>query len=147
MEQPAGRADGLDAWNLRGTSDVLAPEDSAPASPRLVPPRPVERETVPTVDSRREWRDALALVEDASAALRHSEDRIGQLEAEAARRLQDTRSALEALQAQLRLAHREIERANEQAAAATARATAAEAWLERLGGTIVSSFGRLQGSS
>jgi hypothetical protein len=150
MEQPTRWANGLEAWALRGTGNEAGAGGVLPAANTvsLLPPSgDAAPRGVEAPAPKAAWSGALNLVEDASAALRHSEERIARLEAEAEQTREESRAELEALHAQLRLAQREIERAYGQAAAATARATAAEAWLERLGGTIVNSFGKLGGSS
>lgn len=150
MEQPTRWANGLEAWALRGTGNEAGAGGRLPApeTVELLPPSEdaAPREG-PASAPKADWSGALSLVEDASAALRNSEERIARLEAEAEQTREESRAELEALHAQLRLAQREIERAYGQAAAATARATSAEAWLDRLGGTIVNSFGKLGGSS
>lgn len=145
MEQAPRWTNGATAWALRGGSEML--EADAPEAGNIAPLHPAADEVI-SIETEAPvlhegWSSALDLVQEASEALRRSEERIEQLEAEADQQKVDTRGELEALQAQLRLAQREIERAYEQTAAATARAAAAEAWLDRLGGTIVSSFGRL----
>ena len=145
MEQATRWTNGATTWALRGVSE---PEDGEVPNAVNVAPLRQSGEQVISIESefagpKPEWATALDLVQEACAALRASEERIEQLEAEADQSRLDSRGELEALQAQLRLAQREIERAYEQTAAATARATAAEAWLDRLGGSIVDSFGRL----
>ena len=147
MEQ-ARWAVGVNNWTLRGGSEGVDENVGAVIDVMPVPTiqnNAVSLSDVPEEQSEpmRDWAATLDLVQVASSAMRGSEARIAQLEAEAERQRAETRSEMEALQAQLRLAQREIERAYEQTAAAMARATAAEAWLEKLDDTIVNCFGRL----
>jgi predicted nucleic acid-binding Zn-ribbon protein len=90
---------------------------------------------------QRDWSSALDLIQEASEAIRLSEERSGDLEAElrdlSAKSAETTRQ----FEAQLAGLERRLAKMEERARAAEARANDSEAWLVRVNDSLVAAFG------
>ncbi len=96
--------------------------------------------SAPTGD--RDWSSALDLIHEATAAIRISEERSGDLEQELERVTAQAQERARLLEAQVAAAERRTEKAEERTRMAEKRASEAEAWLARLHDAIVTGFTR-----
>jgi len=130
------------SWTLRGSNEA-ARLDSA-EKPVLGPIplafEPAEDEAASP--ARRDWSAALDLIQEATEAIRLSEERVEELERQAEEQEARTRAEYAALRDQLQLAQREIENAYARASAAEKQAQEANEWLGRLNSAITQGFGR-----
>lgn len=95
-----------------------------------------------TASGERDWSSALDLIHEATAAIRISEERSGDLEQELERVTAQSQERARLLEAQIATAERRTEKAEERVRLAEKRANEAEAWLARLHDAIVAGFTR-----
>lgn len=101
-----------------------------------------EGERTAALEDRREWSTALDLVQEASEAVRISEERITELEAEMQELAASVAEAVRRLETELGAGEQRCAMSEERARVADARASEAEAWLERLNSAVNASFAR-----
>lgn len=132
-------------WALRGSAE---PERTDANLQNAVALPPQGSELVdsaaeePTPAGRRDWSSALDLIQEATEAIRLSEERVEELERQAEEQEIRTRAEYAALRDQLQLAQREIENAYARADAAERQAQEANEWLSRLNSAITQGFAR-----
>ena len=90
----------------------------------------------------RDWSSSLDLIQEATAAIRISEERAADLEQELERVTAQSQERARLLEAQVAAAERRTEKAEERTRMAEKRAGEAEAWLTRLHNAIVAGFTR-----
>ena len=118
-------------------------EGAAPDRPLVPAPLDVETpEDETAAPARRDWSAALDLIQEATEAIRLSEERVEELEREAEAQEVRTRAEYAALRDQLQLAQREIENAYARASTAEKQAQEANEWLARLNAAITQGFAR-----
>ncbi|BDA86353.1 hypothetical protein Sa4125_38950 [Aureimonas sp. SA4125] len=129
------------SWPIRGSADIVRSENSG--GERSAAILSIEKRDMPVSgeEPRRDWAAALALVEEASEAIRMSAERVTELERAAETQARQMREDLLMMQQQLQLAQREITAANQRAEAAEAQARESDAWLRRLDQAITNGFG------
>ncbi|WP_020180827.1 hypothetical protein [Methylopila sp. M107] len=110
-----------------------------------LPTRPPEssddRQTLAKVG---DWSSALELVEEASEAIRISEERANELEVELDHVMNRAAEEMRRLNAELTAAEQKAARSEERLRAAESRASEAEAWLVRLHQAVHDAFSPLQ---
>ena len=88
----------------------------------------------------RNWSSAVDLIQEASEAIRISEERSGELEAQLNQTVAQAAEDVRRLSGQLAGSEQRLARTEERLRAAEARAAEAEAWLVRLHDAVVSAF-------
>jgi hypothetical protein len=135
------------SWPIRGPVDVTrgdsSPREKAPAL-HAVTTKQSAGASVPE-EPRRDWAAALTLVEEASQAIRMSDERVAELERMLQTQALQMREDLLMMQNQLQNAQREVAAAHQRAEAAEARARESEDWLMRLNAAITKGFGSIHG--
>ncbi|GGD24577.1 hypothetical protein [Aureimonas glaciei] len=132
------------SWPIRGPVDITRGEVARDKAPALHAVATRETAAEPkSEEPRRDWAAALTLVEEASQAIRMSDERVAELERLLQTQSLQMREDLLMIQNQLQKAQREVAAAHQQAAAAEARARESEEWLMRLNDAITDGFGSL----
>lgn len=132
------------SWMLRGSNGSGRGE--ANGSNGFAPPAAETGTDEPSSGGRRDWSAALDLIQEATEAIRLSEERVEELERQAEEQDIRTRADYAALRDQLQMAQREIENAYARADAAEKQAKEANEWLARLNSAITQGFGRGSGT-
>jgi predicted nucleic acid-binding Zn-ribbon protein len=91
---------------------------------------------------QRDWSSALDLIQEASEAIRLSEERSADLEAELREISAKSAETTRQLEGQLATVERRLAKMEERARAAEARANDSEAWLVRVNDSLVAAFGQ-----
>lgn len=131
------------AWIMRGRQDSARAEAREPEP--VIAFKPQRREPVQDGQSgasQRDWSSALDLIQEATEAIRISEERSHDLEQEMQQMAAQARERTRLLEAQIAMAERRTEKAEERARHAEKRASEAEEWLSRLHDAIVTGFSR-----
>lgn len=128
------------SWLLRGSAET--DHEDSPREEVAALPGGSLRASQDARVGRPDWSSALALIEEATEAIRLGEDRVAELERLAEEQEIRTRDEFAALRDQLLQAQREIEAAYARADAAEQRAAEAHDWLERLTAAINQGFAR-----
>jgi hypothetical protein len=133
-------------WTLRGSNEIGHTVDVPPETPLAVSQAPANQPLdMSTSAPRKDWSAALDLIQEATEAIRMSEERVEELERAAEEQEVRTRSEYALLRDQLQMAQREIENAYHRAAVAEKQAQEANEWLARLNAAITQGFGRSAG--
>lgn len=146
MEKAVGEATSR-TWALRGSGETGrhdgAPQDKpTPQGPAQIHPSPPLDIVAATPPPRKDWSAALDLIQEATEAIRMSEERVEELERAAEEQEARMRHEYALLRDQLQMAQREIENAYARAAVAERQAQEAQEWLARLNTAITQGFGR-----
>lgn len=94
---------------------------------------------------QRDWSSALDLIQEASEAIRLSEERSADLEAELRELSAKSAETTRQLEGQLAAVERRLAKMEERARVAEVRASESEAWLVRVNDSLVAAFGHRKG--
>jgi hypothetical protein len=145
MEKAVGEATSR-TWALRGSNETGRSDGALPEKPLAASQAPANQgpplDIVVAAPARKDWSAALDLIQEATEAIRMSEERVEELERAAEEQETRMRSEYALLRDQLQMAQREIEAAYARAAVAEKQAQDAHEWLARLNSAITQGFGR-----
>ena len=139
MSDTALKPMGMDAstgWQPRNRSETGMKLIEVGATPGSATPETRHAGTI-----ARDWSSALDLIQEANDAIRLSEERSADLEAELREVSAKAAETARQLEGQLASVERRLGKMEERARLAEARASDSEAWLVRLNDSLVAAFG------